>query len=376
MASQRPQRPDGGETPPALVTARMLTPGPTVRFFSAFFLALLVCAASVAAFNYAMDPRAEFGTGAVQPLVENQVAKRVAFFNDLEQPPETVVLGNSQAIRLGDEALGTVSDGPVLNFALGGGSLRDLPILYRYVSEASDPPEQLIVSVSPRQVQPDRGLNPNIRQAGATAGYVDGTPREPLVFRLAPTLTSGYVEDSARAAWYAIDEPPQPKRWYEDDGTRHLRDVHRAVANGTFDAEGRIEEHLGHTSEEMEAYVEPAEDHLAALDTLVAEARANGTTVRIFAPPLHPRLAANVSDTSYPAHQEALMEHVSSLCGDGVHVHDLSDLETLEPYGGTREGFFDPIHTFGPNSDAIAAALADPATDRCSEDSEARPPAR
>lgn len=370
MPDPRSNVPDAAETP-AVPVPRFRERGilgPTGQFVLAFALAMAVCLTAIAGFNYAMDPRAEFVSGVGEPLVANQVAWRVDWLEEAKSPPRTVVLGNSQAHRLDGDALEDVEPGPVMNFAVSGASLRDEAILYDYVSEEAPDLEQIVVTVGLRQARTSEGVHPDLRRTGPTAAHIDGGPSEGLPSRLVSTLTADYVEDSLRAGWFALADAPEPRERLGEDATVHLRDVHREVDEGTFDADARVEHRLDRFAGQMASYSGHDPAAFAQVETLVEQARADGVTVRLFTPPVHPRLAENLENTTFPQHHEELVKALTGLCDEGVHLHDLNDPRTLEPYGMRQDRFYDAIHTFGENAEVVGAALADPNLDRCRED--------
>lgn len=360
-----PRNDDAAETPLVPAAWRVVTPdlGGGTRFVLAFLLLVGLQAAAVGAINVTVDPRAEFGTGLLPPLIADTAQMRVHLLDRVDQEPRTLILGNSRAMTMGSDHVEALGHPPVFNFAIGGSSASDALTIYRFMQGEGYPLEQVVYGVDMIQVQSFKGDNRKMATTPALTPYVNnGTDQATTWDKVRGSLNQGYVWDSLRSVALEIAGRPPPTTTYTDDGQVVKADLEAALAAGTFDADAWVHEDLTRIEDKLEDPHGRTSIDLRPVEDLIQQARQDDVEVRLFIPPLHPDLQAELEGASYRENRTALRQGLAELCRPGVHLHDLEDIDT---FGGREDRFYDAWHAFGENHRLVAQALTDPLLDLC-----------
>jgi hypothetical protein len=245
------------------------------------------------------------------------------------------------------------------NFALADAYPEDALAVYRGVREETRPRE-VILGLDLNRLEPRGDASDRTRYA---FGPLHGP--SPPAAEWAQAWGHLYTELYARQAGGAVLESVGVVDAglvdFDDDGLAHYVPWETAIARGTFDQQRELDRFIG----DRDGYrrftgLDPA--HVQAVRETVEEARADHATVRVWLTPVHPRLEATYGNTSYPQHVAAARELLASLCAQGVHAYDYTDLAT---FGGRPEWFFDGSHMMQENTRRVVEAMYDGRGDLC-----------
>lgn len=355
---------DAGETPlvPSVWRWAPIHLGTGSRFVVAFILLLGLQAGALISLNVAVNPRGEFGTHGPQPLVVDDVSARARSLAALDGPPDRLVLGTSRSVSLGSDELAPMGPGTTFNFAVSASHVHDALVIYRSLRGQGVTPDTVVYGVELDQFRPNRTTHSMVERAEALD--LDGTGASLVAQAEAwlGSLDEGYVWDSLRSLWYVTTGYPDAQHVYEPDGSRMEAWIKAGLEQGEVDASAHFAERVDRNRQKLENTGPPAPDALAALDTLIAEARADGVTVELFLTPVHPDVLDGLAGTPYPASHAAFEAALIDRCAPGVRVHDLHEIQR---FGGDPDGFRDAWHYFGENGRKIGHAIAGGDQDLC-----------
>jgi hypothetical protein len=290
--------------------------------------ALAAATAAIVAFNAAVDPTAQLGSGIVGEPVAAGPRDRVAKVALLEESsPRLVVLGSSRTKKLDPAWLG--DDG--MNAAVVGGDAFEARVLAAWLAErsraADEPFPQLVVGVDVEQLR-DSSLQgsgfldvPELapvarREAagadGSIAGELDRLERLLLTWQvtkasaasLRARLRSGASDVGEAEEVAAIDEftttgvPTDDARWADPDAAeRRARATPAAIERNLRELRG--------TYEANGARLDP--DAVADLRALVRIARdAGGPTPLLYLTPAHPRTVEELGNDGRDERRDAI----------------------------------------------------------------------
>lgn len=340
-------------------------------FLAHVLVAILVLVSATLGSGVLVDPWDRFDHQVVPPLVVKDAQRKTTLLEDLDQPPEFLVLGTSRIAMLGQEDLAELGERRVFNYALNGGSPIDSLVAFRYVVQELGPPEVLVVGIDVPQVQPLESRDHPVTQVPELAPLVgaEAPPRPPLEERLWATFNPTHVEDTARATWYAFAPSEDRRLAYQGDGSRHRTDIQHAAQAGTFQAGDRVRSGLDLFADRLRESEPMTQESREAITTLVTAAHENRSSVRFVLTPLHPMLADEIETSqAYQETLENLRAFLDELCGPQVQV---LDLHSIDRFGGRADRFYDGWHVFGENEPRMGEAIAEGRADRC----DAGPPA-
>lgn len=337
--------------------------GPYVRTLLALALvALLAWGATAAAIN----PRGEFPWQPVQPISSEDPAYKKWLLGRLDEPPETLILGSSRSQKVAPADVEAASGRTAFNFALADAYPEDALAVYRGVTGpggAAGQPAEVIVGLDLNRLEPREEGSRRTRAAfGPLHG--DGASAGDWLEAFGHAYTELYVRQAGGAVLQELGWTPEGLVEFDPDGLAHYRPWERQQAAGTFDQDREIGRFLGDRSG-YRSFRGLDEGHVAAVRQLVDEARADGATVRVWLTPVHPRLEASYREANATGYDESLAaarDLLRSLCRDGVHAHDYSDLAS---FGGRPEWFYDGSHMMRENTRAVVEALYEGRGDAC-----------
>lgn len=334
-----------------------------VRFLVVFLLVLGTQAGGVFALNVVANPRSEFGGHVFPPLARDEAHEKVALYEALPEPPATLVVGSSRSMKVAPADLAQAGFGPAFNFAISGGSTGDPLAIYRYAAAQGTPPRVLLYGIEVDQLQAERLTRWQVRvspelgpHAPEPAGLADRGER------LLSSFSPGYVTDSLKVLKYAATGYPPLFDGFEADGRLRYHVWESQVAAGTYDLDRVVDAQMPDVKAVYARQGPPDASRLEVLRTLLDEAAAHGTEVRLFLTPYEPRTLDALEAQGFQAQREATVEALRGLCREGVHVHDFTEVES---FGGDPRGFYDGWHYDDANARLLVGALMRGEGDAC-----------
>jgi hypothetical protein len=344
-----------------LVTVPSAAPRDTNRFLLALAAAGLLVLSAVATLNVVVDPRSEFGTRLVPPLVPPYHGVKVGLFNAFAPAPRTLILGSSRMALFPPAALDAIGFGPAFNFGIPAGSIEDTLAVLRYAMERDPALRRVVVGVDYDRLIPGFPTRWPERQGTPLAAALDEhTSWAGRVRLLIASLRVGYAEDTFRAVRYVLRGAPTVDRTFDRDGQMHFVATEQRIGAGSFDF-ARLLHEDPEISAASQGYFEYYSNlttldpgKLASLRRVVDEAVAHGLEVRLVILPLHPTLVARLANTGFPAYRAATLRAVRSLCRPDVYLYDFTELDSVH---GDRNLFADTTHPILDNHVKVASAM-------------------
>lgn len=341
--------------------------GHPLRFVLVAIALLLLGSIVTAAVNVTVDPRGEFGTGVLPPVVLNEVAIQLDRYKTTEPPPDHIVLGSSRARQIG-----TLPglENETLNLALHGGTVEDEALFYFYVAQRHVPKTAIVIldQMAFTDAFPPRGA---VSPAYAELTGIEVTWRDQAE-KMARSLEINYVRDSARSLWFAslgdygeavtFDAPIAAPEY-----NHTLEFMVDGYNNGTYNPVVRrgvdlqMVQSLGNQSRTVER-------RFQAFDTLMRSATENGTTVYVLSPPMQPvaLLDMRARMVHFDDRRLEVVAAMKKWCGPNVHGFDYTELSSFD--GDPRE-FIDQTHYTRPNGDLMTKAMLQGRGDLCAAES-------
>ncbi|HLE97127.1 MAG TPA: hypothetical protein VI997_07140 [Candidatus Thermoplasmatota archaeon] len=323
---------------------RTRTP-PRNVWFAIAAVAILVEIGTLVALNVTVNPRSEFPTQRLEPLIGDPSVVKLNFYNAIDPPPRTLVLGSSRVMNLPPPEIERYAPAPAFNFGVSASGLQDARVIYEHAVRDGKTPEAVLVGVDVNSLGPDAqfGLatSPALERMTGKA-----PPVSSYAAAAVGSLDALYVRDTFTVLWYNLAGYPPRAIWFEPDGLRHVSEREDFLASPDFTVEKAVARN-GQAVRDIVAKadrLDPEElDHLRAL---VVAARANGTRVTLFVTPFHPLMLERLSDTAFMTVRAEAVEALHGLCAPGVSVFDLTDIES---FSGDYDDFYDAWH-YGPEN--------------------------
>lgn len=339
---------------------------PVAARWSRFVKVFLACAAVFllggAALNVAVNPRGEFEGGLLPPVPSEDAAYKVHLLG--AQHPDVLVLGSSRMQKIDPKEIAAASNLTAFNFSLAGTNPDDSRFVYDKLVARGVVPKEIVVGLDVNRVEP-HPRDSNRTQYAFGPLHDPGASWADAVAAGARSYQFLYLRDSAVSVADALGVPVPHVHdvTFEPDGLAHYVPWETAVAAGTFDRNATIAKTIGAGGYHAFAGLDPAE--VAAIQGLVADARAHGATVRLLLTPIAHRVEAGYEargGSGYPQARAAVVALARSLCQPGVHAYNYT---RTEAFGGDEAGFYDGIHYDAGNAARIVASAYAGRADLC-----------
>lgn len=307
----------------------------------------------------AINPRGEFPWQPMPPVSSEDPAYKSWLLDRRPEPPEVLILGSSRSQKVAPADVEAASGLTAFNFALADAYPDDALRVYEGVG-GDVRPREVILGLDLNRLEPRGDASERTRYAFGPLHGDEAAPRDWWDAYLR-TFTELYFRQAGGAVLETVGLVDAGLVDFDDDGLAHYVPWETAQAKGTFDQEAQLDRFLG-DRQGYRGFTGLEATQVQAVRDLVAAARADNVTVRVWLSPVHPRLEASYGNTSYPLHVAAARDLLASLCAPGVHAHDLTDLET---FGGRPEWFFDGSHMMQENTRRVVQALYAGTGDLC-----------
>jgi hypothetical protein len=314
----------------------------------------------LAAFNVAVDPRADFGTGLVRNFSVPHRSRRVAMLRELRPPPRLLVLGSSRSWKVEPDYLEERTGLPAFVAAVDDARAEDHLALLRYcLEDLRLPLEVVVLQLDVPAFHENMPASSHLVLEPALRRHLpDDLPMEEYARPYLNTLSHGQLVESIRTLrtlWQPGGAPPDDVE-IQPDGTIRYRDREAAIAAGSFDLGHHVRGTVEHFLRVYQGFRRLSPRRLANLDVLLTLARERGVKVLAYLPPLHPIQDAVLRQgTAYPRLLPSLRrEAATRVRAAGGRFLDASDLAS---FGGDPELFYDGIHPREENNRRLLEVL-------------------
>jgi hypothetical protein len=342
-------------------------PGVFIARSLSLFVLLLV---SVMAFNYILNPLGIYPTSYFQPVVLNHDTTylfKTNLYDNMNPPPEIVVLGSSRSFTVPPAHITQVTGLPALNASVHGGSLSDFLQFTRHMVDEGHPPRVIIIGLSTELIV-RKGRQQ--KQAAAPSTRKNKKVRTPSsTERILGTSTYRSINEFKADLSHDVDLVRQLVSWYQTE--QSIRQLEkelkgRAARNYRFDKDGLTHFRTRRSLDKSVQYyianefwgglfstvdeIDPG--GVDMLETLLELCRENDIKVIIYLPPWHPKMLAVYEQQNFPRLKAEYLDLLASLQDEyDLTVHDMT---TVESFGGDETMFIDGVH---PSEDAARLIL-------------------
>ncbi len=334
-------------------------PGESRTFVATFAAIVSLGLAALVAFTVAVDPRADFGTGWLPPLVVAHRDLRVrGLATPFGPPPGIVVLGSSRAWKVEPPEVEKRFGAPAFVAAVDDARAEDHLALARHLLlDRKPPPRLLLLQLDPPVFHPTLAASTQLLRHPVLSRHLPADI--PVADHLArwldapslPVLTEGLRSLRLAATGY-----PTPDVRVGPDGFVSYQLRERELAEGRFDLDHHIDETIHHFRRIYAGFDRLSARRLAYLDALLELAAAKGTRVAIWIPPVHPHFeAALAALPAYPARDREAAEAIAASAAR--HRVPFLDARRFESFGGDPALYYDGIHVREENDRRILDAL-------------------
>lgn len=335
-----------------------------MRFFATFLRTIATLAVLYAVIGAIVNPRRELLGDIFPALQPNSRATKLSMLeaHARERPITALILGSSRSMQLGPAALGGLTGQPFFNLAVFSGRAEDFLALYRAASWRLPVIQTIVVGVDPEGFDPREPREQELENNAALMQKLRGKPYHVTDWcrfvgrRLAGLFTIGYVRDVA-ASVLASRHPPIPMYAFRADGLVEYPKFDREIAAGTFSLDPVLANCTRQAVVQLERLERTDTTRLAYVRTLLSEARARGTEVVLWAPPMHPQYALAVAaNRGARANLDRVLNELRAIASEtSVPFVDLSRPDS---YGSDPSQWYDCIHYRSSEAKRIAAKLA------------------
>jgi hypothetical protein len=298
----------------------------------------------------AVNPRGEFPWQPIPPISSEDPAYK-RWLLERQPAPDVLVLGSSRSQKVAPSDVEDVANVTAFNFALADAYPEDALAVYRGVA-GEVRPREIILGLDLNRLEP-RGDASDRTQYAFGPLHREGAGVGEWGEAFVRTYDVLYARQAGGAILEVTGVVGDGLVGFDEDGLAHYVPWETALAEGSFDQDRAIRQFLdGRTGYPRFVGLDP--DHAQAVRDLVAEARADGVTVRVWLTPVHPRVEAAYGNATYPLYVHAAIDLLRSMCQPGVHAHDYTDLDA---FGGRPEWFFDGSHMMQENTRQVVESL-------------------
>ncbi|HEY1813800.1 MAG TPA: hypothetical protein VGG74_15720 [Kofleriaceae bacterium] len=326
----------------------------SVRFTRVALAVALVGLVSTAAIAILADPLHTFGTGRIVSMLTSERDEKPATFLERRPPPEAIVLGSSRVMKLSPACLRELTGLPAYNFGVTDAQVEDLEAILGFVqSRAAVPLRELVIGIDVEAFDDRIEVDPRLLSSTLLRDYVpeshlswDAATRALFgwqAFRYG--LTSLRYAITGRRPHESSHYTPEGEIVYDDERSDESAMRERRAAN--------IQRRTGKLVAEGFARLSPS--RLELFRDLVTSAKARGTNVHVFVPPLHRELVDIRNRGPVPARLADLDRFLRAL--DVEHVIEYLAIKRVEDVGGDPEGYYDGNHMTEANATRVLLAM-------------------
>jgi hypothetical protein len=327
--------------------------GEAPRRFVAWTLASLAAGLlAIASFNLLVDPYGTAGTGIFPTGLPRDVSLKADLLDRLASAPDTVVLGSSRALKVDPRRITADTGHTAFNTGGRAGGPPEAYALLEHLHTRFPDARPRVVWILDQEAFRHNGLQPDL-------------VNDPRFRRFLPHKRR-QVDKPGLDAWrlFSWSEATDSMRVVESDINNKLGRTRRAKRNGGFRPDGYYVPDQNYNwnlafSKYLNIYrhgFTPQPIPQLYLQRTLAATTAWGVRPLIVIPPMQPRLLAAVQKLGWTARHRWLLAMLADL--HTRYRFDVADMSSITDFGGTADGFYDPVHMRPSNADRLVDVLA------------------
>lgn len=299
----------------------------------------------LAAFNFVVNPYAQYGTDFFEPAVQESRARKVELMGAMQPAPEGLVLGSSRVLKLEPSYLQLVTGLSFFNAGVNYGKPEDyLAILRCYQELHGKSPKLVLLGLDPIALSEAQPIDARLlghpmlaKQIPELVSFKERTQR------WSDLLDWNQTKCSIKTLRYNLREPEAPHESFNDNGLLVYHDRESQIAAGTYDFQGPLEYNKNEYRQFYLQATKLSARRCLALETLFDVCESADTQVVVFATPLHPDLQIHLQQVRhYEQFREEFFGFVTQAASSKGHL--FKDLSRIEAFSGDPNLFFDGIH--------------------------------
>ncbi len=327
------------------------------RQFSAVVIGSSIAAfLVVAAFNFVVNPYAQYPTRVVTPLVQTSRAQKAGLLRRAKQAPEGLILGSSRVLKYEPQYLRERMGMSFFNAGVNYGKIEDSLAFYRfYIDRFGHSPKVVLLGLDVHGFNDHLPTDPRLLNESELMQQVVEFVKFSDRFQGTKELVSWQqfvasmkaVKSSLRGG--AATESADLGDCFRSDGLVVYQQREKQLRAGTYDFAAAMSYNKREYKQLFQGYQEFSARRLEVLQTLVDECRKGGSRLMVFLTPMHPDLVDYLADTTtYVVRRDELNRMLAS--SSTKHGFDYCDLSDIASFGGTATAFVDGIHPLEPNT--------------------------
>ena len=337
------------------------------QFVNRFLVISIVVFASISAFNFIVNPYAQYPSRFVEPLVQTSRATKVEYLSGYAEAPQGLLLGSSRVLKYEPQYLAKKFQ--VRSFFNAGVNYAKpedhLAMLRFYRDRFGKMPGTVVIGLDVHgfndSLTTDARLLNNrnlVQQISDVVPFKDRFQGvKELVSWKQTTSSLSAIRKSIRA------KEESPHEWFQPDGLIVYDKREREIAEGSYDFESAIDYSKREYKQLYSGYQKLSRRRIACFQKTVETCREAGTRVVVLLTPMHPELVDYLAEsTTYFDRRAELVELLQDQSGQGEFA--FLDLSDLDKFGGSPERFVDGIHPLESNTRLIIDQLATLKNDR------------
>ncbi|MEM8732611.1 MAG: hypothetical protein AAGG44_00210 [Planctomycetota bacterium] len=302
--------------------------------------------------NLCVDPYAQYGTGLVRPVVQESRLTKLQLLDKLPAGPEGVVLGSSRVHKFDPDKLTSNTGHRFFNLGVNHGRPEDFLALYRHLlAQAPTAPKLLVLGVDPISLSDAEEVDARLlgiqelnREIREFLTFEDRTQRW-------SDLLSWNQTKNSLLALKSLARPSNPaaEESFREDGLIQYHRREKEIAEGKYDFAAALEYNVDEYATYYRRASRLSETRCECLNTLVSEAKREGTEVVLFLPTLHPQLLESLDRIDGAADfRKRCRDFLSELAqSNSLALYDFTELDSFD---GQATQFVDGIHPLEANT--------------------------
>jgi len=345
-----------------------------VRFLSRFLLTLGALSLLFVGAAQFVDPRGDFGGRTFPRVTLDSRMEKMRLFEAYAAAGNIggLILGSSRSMKIDPKELEPWLGARFFNFSVDSARAEDYLAIYRWARRHGGHFRYLIIGLDVEALHDDDVRDPRLQDNYNLVAELRNDPRGPRVpDKAVETLrqyrgvfTATYVADMARSVdrYLRPTAHAAPATDFAADGLVHYRRLEQERAAKAFDLERQILDSLPEYANRFRGMQDLSPTRRASLEQVIREARADGTTVKVWLTTLHPLTVRYLDQrTSYAAMLSRTRTYLGALRSlYGIDVYDYSEPQR---FGGSLTAWYDGAHFDEVNARLVVAGLAGPSHD-------------
>lgn len=331
-------------------------------FCKVFWMMTAGALATVAVFNFLLDPHGNFDVGLVKPYFTSTHISKALAVREYLNPPDLLILGSSRVMFLGGDFLRESYGWSTFNGGVQEGKPADAIAMYRYVADTSGSPKRVLLAVETEMLQAGFRDSPTIYPSPLWSYYISPCAhRLTLEQHIHPFFELFSLEqsiDSLRLVRRELfpERQPELQSITLPDGTMAFPVAERKIQAGQYDLQAAVQHDAWTFTQYHTWNAELSVERQADLEAFLSLVRQQGGELYVFLPPYHPAvLDALCQHPTFRVAYVNTRQYLAQLQSTyGFVFRDLTDILAI---GGDPNQFYDGIHPRPENARLIMKAL-------------------